>query len=127
MQNIPEKFHSFLGPYEVQVVDPTCGEVVGYGHKILEKLGEELWQELGQYGKLTYVMPDRKTPPFWALLTKTVTREELLAKHGPVTEEVFGPRGGWKSVTFGNVKYTAKELKTAKETLPSTHPVVVAK
>lgn len=26
-------------------------------------------------------------------------------------EEVFGPRGGWKSVTFGDTKFICKEMK----------------
>lgn len=127
MQNIPDNLIQFLGPYGAMVNDPINGEPVGWGHKILQHVGEELWAELGKYGNLVYISHDRSQAPYWVILTKQVTREECLAKHGDITEEGFGPRGGWKYVAFGGVKYGFKGLKSVKEELPLGHPTVVVK
>lgn len=108
---IPEKFHAALGEFGVQGKDDN-GTPVAWGFPILEKLGEELWAELGNYGKLTYFR--LRGGGQWALVTKSLTREEAIAEFGPVTDETYGPKGGWKSVTFGTTTFTSKELKAPK-------------
>lgn len=49
--------------------------------------------------------------PNWFLITKTLTRDEAIKKYGPMTAEDVGPRGGWRSVTFGNKKFLSKSLR----------------
>jgi hypothetical protein len=41
----------------------------------------------------------------WVYIDRKVTREECIELYGPITEEEYGPRGGWKSVTFGTTKF----------------------
>lgn len=120
MNNIPEKFHKFLGEFSQH-------DEISWGYRIVEQVGEELWEELGKHGALTYFMP-RGVPPYWALITKSLSREDLIEQYGPITEEKFGPRGGWKSVTFGHQKTLSnKSLKKSREELPPDHPVVIGK
>jgi hypothetical protein len=47
----------------------------------------------------------------WGYLEMVVTREECIERYGKITDEEYGPRGGWKSVTFGTTKFISKYLK----------------
>jgi len=44
----------------------------------------------------------------WFVLDKRLTREDAIAKYGKITDEEFGPRGGYKSVTFGDKKFISR-------------------
>jgi hypothetical protein len=109
---LPEHLMEFLGEYGVQVVDPESGEPVGWGYPLIKNAGEEKWQELGQLGKLEYVREGRNGT--WHLITSKLTREQAIEKYGPVTEEIYGPRGGWKYVVFGTTKFVSKLMKEEK-------------
>jgi hypothetical protein len=39
------------------------------------------------------------------VVTRKLTREEAAQKYGEITKEGFGPRGGSRSVTFGDKKF----------------------
>lgn len=41
-----------------------------------------------------------------------LTREKAIELYGPVTNEEFGPKGGWKSVTFGETKFISRYMKS---------------
>lgn len=43
--------------------------------------------------------------PNWYLITKTLTRQEAIATYGPETDIERGPRGGFKTITFGTTKF----------------------
>lgn len=45
------------------------------------------------------------------LIDKFLTRDEAIKKYGEITDEEYGTRGGWKSVTFGETKFNHKLLK----------------
>lgn len=45
------------------------------------------------------------------IITDSLTREKAIEKYGPITNEEFGPKGGWKSVTFGTTKFISKLMK----------------
>ena len=51
----------------------------------------------------------------WIYIDRKVTREECIKLYGPITEEVYGPRGGWKSVTFGTTKFIHDYRRTVPE------------
>lgn len=107
---IPNKFLPFLSQYGPHVIDKTAQVAVGYGYAIVgEKMGDELWQELSKYGKQVFVNPGPQG--YWALITSQLTKEEAIATFGPITNIEYGPRGGWKSTTYGNVKFTDKLMK----------------
>lgn len=54
------------------------------------------------------------TPGVWGYVDSIVTREECIELYGPITEEEYGPRGGWKSVTFGTTKFKSDYLRPKK-------------
>lgn len=102
----PKGYESMLSDYQVVAVDAFCGEPVAWGFKIIAHLGEELFENLRQYGSLKCIDMGK-----WVLVVKSLTRAEAEEKYGPVTEEIFGPRGGWKSVTFGEKKFSSEYLR----------------
>ncbi|SIS77425.1 hypothetical protein SAMN05421788_1011133 [Filimonas lacunae] len=104
-----EKYLSEFGPVSY---DPFCGEPVAWGFKITRHLGDDLFNDLGKHGQLVCIDGFNSS---WALVTKTLNRNEAIALYGEVTNEVFGPRGGWKSITFGNKVFVSKYLKTEKK------------
>lgn len=106
----PEEFENELGHYGPVLFDSWCDEPVAWGFKILHYLGEERFGKLSKYGRLECLEPG-----IWALVVKTLAREEAIEKYGAITEEILGPRGGWKSTTFGDKKFTSRFLSPKKE------------
>ena len=100
----PEGYEADLGEYGTQLYDSDCGEPVGWGFKILHYLGDERFNMLHKFGNLECSYPS------WFLITKKLTREEAIKKYGKITNEEFGSRGGWKSVTFGKKQFCSRDL-----------------
>lgn len=101
----PKGYESDLGEYGSQLYDGVCGEPTMWGFRIITRLGDERFHALHEFGDLECVYPD------WFLITKKLTREEAINKYGEIADEEFGPRGGWKSVTFGDKRFISKILK----------------
>ena len=74
------------------------------------RVGEELWKRLEAAGELFCHDVGN-----WSLVTKKLTRGEAKSKYGPITDEEFGPRGGWKSITFGKKKFTSNYMRPVKK------------
>jgi hypothetical protein len=53
--------------------------------------------------------------PDWFLITRKLTREEAIQKYGPISDEEIGPRGGWKSVTFGSTRFCSSYLRPERK------------
>lgn len=103
---IPEKFQPYVGEYGVVATDGK--EPVGWGYPIIgEKMGEEMWMEFGQLGKLDFDYFTKK----WTLVTQTLSDAEAISKYGPITNVEYGPRGGYKSITFGSTRFKSKLFK----------------
>lgn len=116
---IPDKFLPFLGEYGGHLKDHASKEIIGYGYPITGTLGEDMWKELSAFGKQIF---DPKAK-LWYLIVYSLTREQAIAKYGPVTHEEYGPRGGWKSVTFGTTKFDNAIFKPAPKTeTPAAEP-----
>lgn len=109
MIQIPEKFNSFLGAYGPVSFDSWCGEPVMWGYPIKQRLGEELWAELSQFGQLEYVGGHENGN--WALIIKRLTRGDAIEQYGPQTSIDIGPRGGFRSITFGTKTFCQKWLR----------------
>jgi len=102
-----------LGPQER---DPSCGEYVGWGYYIAEYLGDRFDGLRDAARSASFAMvrlpgSDAYTQKY-AVITRTLTREEAERKFGPKGEEVKGPQGGFKSIMFGRRKFTSKYLRT---------------
>lgn len=103
----PEGYEDDLGSYEIVAYDAYCGEPVAWGFKILNRLGEERFNALRKFGALEVV---RRDPPMyvWALIAKRLSKEEAIKKYGSITDEERGPRGGFKSDTYGTTQFCHK-------------------
>ena len=106
--SIPKGYENDLGNYGPQIYDGDCGEPIMWGHKILSHLGDERFNNLRNFGSLECCYPH------WFFITKKLTREEAIKKYGAVTDEEFGPRGGWRSVTLGKKTFMSPLLKENK-------------
>ena len=106
----PVGYESDLSDFRSCVFDGWCGEPVGWGFKILHRIGEERFAALRRFGDLECLHSEHLQPK-WYLVTRWLTRDEAQRKYGEITAEEFGPRGGWKSVTFGTKKFLSPHLK----------------
>lgn len=112
MKPIPEHLKRHLGAYGPYICDGWCGEPIGWGYPVISHLGDDLWQEIQNYGELQCVPdPYRQS---WYLIIKQLSRAEAEKKYGPITNEEWGPRGGWKSVTFGKKKFMSRTFKSER-------------
>lgn len=111
-QQKPLGFENYLSEFGHVLFDGWSDEPVAWGFKITKYLGEELFRELGKHGQLECIDGSSSS---WALITKTLSRKEAVAQYGEITDEVFGPRGGWKSTTFGEKKFVSKFLRPEKK------------
>ena len=105
----PTGFENDLSGYQVVAYDACCGEPVAWGFKVIRHLGDERFNLLRSKYNLEYVSNG------WVLIVKELTRDEAMQKYGAITAEEFGPRGGWKSVVFGEKKFFSKQLKSERK------------
>lgn len=102
---VPTGYKGELSLYKQCLFDSASGEPVAWGFEIYRRLSEERFDALRQYGALECCYPT------WFVIVKRLTRAEAIAKHGEVTGEELGPRGGWKSVTFGTTRFSSGCLR----------------
>lgn len=101
----PPGFEHDLGDYGPQFYDSNCGEPIAWGFKIVRFLDDQRFKDLGNYGFV-----ECGAPGSWFLITEKLTRADAIKKYGKVTAEEFGPRGGFRSVTFGKKKFISSRL-----------------
>lgn len=104
----PAGFESSLSSYGPQLYDSYCGEPTKWGFKLIQRLSDEKFSELHHYGELVCSYPS------WFLITKKLTREEAIQKYGEQTDIKLGPRGGFRSITFGKKTFVLKDLRPPK-------------
>jgi hypothetical protein len=73
----------------------------------LKHLGDEKWSEISKYGGLEC---NHGYPSTWYLITKNLTPQEAIEKYGKPTEYITGPKGGFRSITFGKKKFMSKSM-----------------
>jgi hypothetical protein len=95
---MPSDLREFFGPYGPQLFDSYCGEPVAWGHAVRARMGEERWIQASEFGQLEC---DHASGS-WFLITKWLTLDEALRQYGEVTAIETGPRGGFRSVTYGS-------------------------
>ena len=59
------------------------------------------------FGPIT-VIDRRREDGVWVLICLRLTRAVAEQVYGQVTEEERGPRGGWRSITFGTTRFASR-------------------
>ncbi len=85
---------------------------IAWGHEILRHLGEEKFAALRQYGKPEVI--ERGWNCKWALVTVALDPPTAVKLLGRVTDLELGPRGGYRSVTYGVMKFYSRQLDPRK-------------
>jgi len=113
MENeLPEDIKDFFGSFAPCIFDAWCGECIGWGFKPNQHLGDILFSKCREYGKWVCLYPN------WYLVTKELTPLQATGKYGKITALELGPRGGFRSVTYGDKRFLVKELDPRE--LPSS-------
>jgi hypothetical protein len=97
-----------LSDYGPQIYDAYSEEPIEWGYRILQHLGQDKFNELRDFGDTHYAGES------WFLVTKWLTPDEARQKYGEVTHTEFGPRGGFRSVTYGTTTFVSKRLDPRK-------------
>ena len=103
----PEGYENDLGKYGACIFDSHCGEPIMWGFPIVCQLGKERFDALYDYGWLECLGKGS-----WFLIKKKLTHDEAVEKYGKVTNIDLGPRGGFRSITFGDKEFLARQLYT---------------
>ena len=99
------QIENYLSGEVYEMKDPHSGKPIAYFKTQVERMPEEV------FNKNRHNMVYSNTNNTWLYLVKKVTREECIELYGPITNEEYGIRGGWKSVTFGKTKFVSDYLR----------------
>jgi len=89
------------------IIDSGCGLPISWGYKVVQKLPEGVFEQV----KPSMVYSNGE----WFYATKKLTPDEAIEIYGPITLEEKGPRGGFLSVTYGETKFTNRQLRPKVE------------
>jgi integrase len=101
----PQGYEDDLGAYGPVLFDMGCGEPKAWGFPIERHLSEERFKALSAHGKLACISMGK-----WCLVKRRLTPSEAQTKYGDVTSVERGPRGGFRSITYGTKKFLSREL-----------------
>jgi hypothetical protein len=110
ISEMPAELRSFFGAYGPQFYDGYCGEPVAWGHPVLKRMDDARWQEASEYGDLQCAHLSGR----WFLITKWLTVQEAQEKYGEVKNLELGPRGGFRTATYGDKRFASKRLDPRK-------------
>lgn len=100
----PKNFENDLADYGVVSIDSQCGEPRSWGFLITNPIEPDRWEELKTYGELLCIYPS------WFLVMKRLTTAEAIEKYGEISNIERGPRGGFRTITFGETTFNDKRL-----------------
>lgn len=95
---------SELYSYGPLIFDANCDEPIAWGFHIKKHLGEKQFALLSLFGQIQYLNFG------WVLILKRLSFEEAIRKYGSITNQEFDSNWEWRSITFGNKKFTSREL-----------------
>jgi hypothetical protein len=110
ISEMPADLRRYFGGYGPQFHDGYCGEPIAWGYMVIARMGEERWTNASEYGQLECIHGTGD----WCLVTKVLTPDGARTQYGEVTGLELGPRGGFRSVTYGSKKFGSKRLDPTK-------------
>jgi hypothetical protein len=113
----PKGYEDELSEFKPCIFDSYCGEPVMWGFEIKKRLGEPEFSGLKKFGELVCTGGYRSS---WFLITQKLTRAKAVKLYGPKGQDEYGPRGGWKSVTFGEKRFISDVFKTKAKSYRTT-------
>lgn len=110
-KEVPPGYGADLSNFQPVLFDGWCGEPVGWGFKILKHLTPDRFGGLGKFEDVECLRPG-----VWVLVTRWLRPAEAEEKYGPVTNVDRGPRGGFRSITYGDKTFCNKIAAGEKTT-----------
>jgi hypothetical protein len=111
----PKGYEPYLGRYGVVVTDG--GVSIGWGFPVIRQMSEEMFRNfpgcpvLVSYKSDLYFSALRgESIGNWVFVTRWLTPQESLKNYGQITKVSLGPRGGWRSVTYGTTTFFDKRM-----------------
>lgn len=99
---IPEHLKKYLSDYGPCVFDGWCGKPIRWGYEFIRYVPTDAeYEEISKYGVIDIIYPSKSK----SLITKILTKDEAIKLYGEVTEIERGPRGGFRTMTFGTTKF----------------------
>lgn len=114
----PKGYEDALSDFKSCIFDNYCGEPVMWGFEIQKRLGERAFYELRKFGELVCAGGYRSS---WFLITQKLTRAKAVKLYGLKGPDEYGPRGGWKAVTFGDKRFVSQVFKAKAKPYRTTH------
>ena len=103
-----ENLQNYLSNRSFDLIDPYSGKPIG-SYRVVSNMPSDMFNE--NRHKMFYL---GNTTGGWGYLEEVYTRAKMVELYGPVTDEEYGPRGGWKSVTFGTTRFGSDYLRPNK-------------
>jgi len=110
---VPLGYEDDLSGYGPILYDVWCNEPIAWGFELRRYLDSERFEALREHGELQCIAPFARETR-WALITKRLSREEAIEKYGEITDAETGPQGGWRSITFGETRFLARQFKRSR-------------
>ena len=108
----PEGYKEYLSEYGPIFYEGE--EPVAWGFKLLKFMGEEKFTILKTMYDVVATGHDSPTLTWYAVV-KYLSPKEAKKKYGAVTSLVTGPKGGFKNVTYGTMRFSYRHLDPRKE------------
>lgn len=102
-------YKNFFSDKISELLDLECKKPFAFGYKMKDKCSLEIFEKIKKendtefYDGAIYI------------IHKRLSRIEAIELYGDITNEEIGPKGGWKSITFGNTKFTHKQFKNNEQ------------
>ncbi len=103
----PEGYEDEFGGYRAVLFDGWCDEPIAWGFPLTRHLEEERFQSLRKAHEVVYIR-DGMSRGSWVVVTSRLTHADAIEEYGAIADLELGPRGGWRSITYGKRKFCAK-------------------
>ncbi len=136
----PKALTDFLSPnFETLVYDKGCRQPIGWGWKLTKKLKTEdgtdlmvaarpVVEALKEVGDIEFLhTSDDEGNNEYGLIVRWLTAAEAEAKYGPRGAIEWGPKGGFKQVTYGASAFNHAKMKPEGAAPPKKVEPVVTK
>lgn len=101
-ENQPLDAAAALGEPKPILFDSSCGEPIAWGYGPFPAPTPNIPGE-------TYRHYATLGAPYY-YITRSLTRRDAVALYGPIVDEERGPKGGFRSITFGTKKFVCRWL-----------------